>query len=94
MRNWKQLIEAWEDGKKQSDDPLFQLVCNETIKRLKRQNLKWDLIDIFFKSLGILFVFLGVGLFYFDAMQGNLINLGLDCVTIYFGFQISKGIDK
>ena len=94
MRNWKQLIEAWERAKKEQNDPIADMVCDEVIRKLKRQNLKWDFVDIFFKALGILFVFFGVGLFYFDAMQGNLINLGLDCVTIYFGFQISKGIDK
>ena len=94
MRNWKRLIEAWERTKKEQNDPIADMVCDEVIRKLKRQNLKWDFVDIFFKALGILFVFWGIGLFYFDAMQGNLINLALDCVTIYFGFQISKGIDK
>lgn len=94
MRKLKELIEVWETLKEIDPRDDGKAYCAAEIKRLKRHNFYWDLFDIACKAFGILGIMLGVFLFYYHAVHDSLFGIVLDCGTIYYGFKISKGLEK
>ena len=94
MKVLQKKIEAWKNAKAASTDEVFLSTCDETIRKLKQRNFILDLLDIVLKAAGILFILLGIVLFFFHAAQGYFLGLILDCGTVYFGLIIAKGLEK
>lgn len=89
MKCWLEVIKAYQEVDPTKSDPHLQ----QKIRQMKRLNFLWDCVDIFFKVIGILFILLGFFLLWRD-LQGSIILVLFDCVTVYFGFKIAEGIDK
>jgi hypothetical protein len=92
VKAFKKIIADYESKLKYLDDAATAIVEKE-IKRLKRVNLFYDWVDIFFKAMGILVLIFCMVLF-FDFYQ----NLGLSSLFygLLYGFgglNLSKGLN-
>lgn len=94
MKALREQIASWEYIKQSTNDEVMVIICHNVIKKLKRRNFLFDLIDIFCKALGILIILGGMGMFYHGLFADKPLGLVLGAILIYFGFKTAKGLEK